>query len=230
MYLLRAEGSAILAGDWRGPAGPHAVSALPGPQPVTRAFVQSCQELGMPLNPDFNGPEQAGGGADASGPRGDVYALGVVLYELLAGARPRDLSDLSTTGALETLRRDPVVPVATHRPDLPVDLQIIVAKVLAQSADARYDTVAALREDIGRFRSRRPILARPPGAWRRATLFVRRHPVGVAASAIVARWRAQIIAAATPPSEVPRTPRSSAREVSSYSSSSAGRSSCPSHA
>ncbi|MEM1448127.1 MAG: tetratricopeptide repeat protein [Planctomycetota bacterium] len=134
----------------------------------------------------YMSPEQAGGGADASGPRGDVYALGVVLYELLAGARPRDLSDLSTTGALETLRRDPVVPVATHRPDLPVDLQIIVAKALAQSADDRYDTVAALREDIGRFRSRRPILARPPGAWRRATLFVRRHPVGVAASAIVA--------------------------------------------
>ncbi|MCR9085656.1 MAG: GMC family oxidoreductase N-terminal domain-containing protein [Rhodobacteraceae bacterium] len=61
-YFLRAEGNTILAGDWHGTDGPHAVSDIPDPQPVTRAFVQSCQELGMPLNPDFNGPEQAGCG------------------------------------------------------------------------------------------------------------------------------------------------------------------------
>ena len=61
-YFLRSEGNAILSGDWHGTDGPLAVSNIPDPQPMTRAFVQSCQELGIPYNPDFNGPVQAGCG------------------------------------------------------------------------------------------------------------------------------------------------------------------------
>ena len=61
-YFLRSEGNAILSGDWHGTDGPLAVSNIPDPQPMTRAFVQSCQELGIPYNPDFNGEVQAGCG------------------------------------------------------------------------------------------------------------------------------------------------------------------------
>ena len=61
-YFLRSEGNSILAGDWHGTDGPQGVSNVPTPQPMTRAFVQSCQELGIPYNPDFNGPVQAGAG------------------------------------------------------------------------------------------------------------------------------------------------------------------------
>ncbi len=61
-YFLRSEGNSILAGDWHGTDGPQGVSNVPEPQPMTRAFVQSCQELGLPYNPDFNGPVQAGAG------------------------------------------------------------------------------------------------------------------------------------------------------------------------
>ena len=61
-YFLRSEGNAILSGDWHGTDGPLAVSNIPDPQPMTRAFVQSCQELGIPYNPDFNGQIQAGCG------------------------------------------------------------------------------------------------------------------------------------------------------------------------
>ncbi len=61
-YLLRSEGNSILAGEWHGTDGPLAVSNIPDPQPMTRAFVQSCQELGIPYNPDFNGQVQAGCG------------------------------------------------------------------------------------------------------------------------------------------------------------------------
>ncbi|MDE0522068.1 MAG: GMC family oxidoreductase N-terminal domain-containing protein [Boseongicola sp.] len=61
-YFLRSEGNAILSGDWHGTDGPLAVSNIPDPQPMTRAFVQSCQELGIPYNPDFNGQVQAGCG------------------------------------------------------------------------------------------------------------------------------------------------------------------------
>lgn len=61
-YFLRSEGNTILAGDWHGTDGPLSVSNLANPQQMTRAFVQSCQELGIPYNPDFNGKIQEGAG------------------------------------------------------------------------------------------------------------------------------------------------------------------------
>ncbi|MGQ0564382.1 MAG: GMC family oxidoreductase [Gemmobacter sp.] len=61
-YFLRSEGNTVLSGDWHGTDGPLGVSYLPDPNPTTRAFVQSCQELGMPFSPDFNGEHQAGAG------------------------------------------------------------------------------------------------------------------------------------------------------------------------
>ncbi len=59
-YFLKSEGNAVLSGDWHGTEGPLGVSNVPDPQPMTRAFLRSCQELGMPLISDFNGPDQAG--------------------------------------------------------------------------------------------------------------------------------------------------------------------------
>ena len=61
-YFIRSEGNTILSGDWHGTDGPLGVSDIPDPQPMTRAFVQSCQELGIPYTPDFNGERQAGCG------------------------------------------------------------------------------------------------------------------------------------------------------------------------
>ena len=59
-YFIRSEGNTILSGDWHGTEGPLGVSNIPDPQPMTRAFVRSCQEFGIPYNPDFNGERQAG--------------------------------------------------------------------------------------------------------------------------------------------------------------------------
>ena len=61
-YFLRSEGNAILSGDWHGTDGPLGVSNIPDPQRMTRAFVQSCQEFGIPYNADFNGAVQEGAG------------------------------------------------------------------------------------------------------------------------------------------------------------------------
>lgn len=61
-YFLRSEGNSILSGAWHGTDGPLGVSNIADPSPVTRAFVQSCQEAGIPYNPDFNGPVQEGAG------------------------------------------------------------------------------------------------------------------------------------------------------------------------
>jgi choline dehydrogenase-like flavoprotein len=61
-YFLRSEGNSILSGAWHGTDGPLGVSNIPEPQRMTRAFVQSCQEAGIPYNPDFNGAVQEGAG------------------------------------------------------------------------------------------------------------------------------------------------------------------------
>ncbi len=61
-YFIRSEGNTVLSGDWHGVDGPLVVSQLARPNPTTRAFVKSCQELGMPFNADFNGPVQEGAG------------------------------------------------------------------------------------------------------------------------------------------------------------------------
>lgn len=61
-YFLRSEGNTILSGGWHGTEGPLGVSDLPAPNLMSRAFVQSCQERGLPYNPDFNGQQQEGAG------------------------------------------------------------------------------------------------------------------------------------------------------------------------
>lgn len=61
-YFLRSEGNEVLANDYHGIDGPLGVSNQMEPAPCTRAFVRSCQQLGMPYNPDFNGATQAGTG------------------------------------------------------------------------------------------------------------------------------------------------------------------------
>ena len=61
-YFLRSEGNSILSDGWHGTSVPLAVSNNPDPSLMTRVCVQSCQERGIPDNPDFNGPVQAGSG------------------------------------------------------------------------------------------------------------------------------------------------------------------------
>ena len=61
-YFLRSEGNDVFSGAWHGTEGELMVSNLPDPQPMTLAFVRSCQEFGIPYNPDFNGATQAGCG------------------------------------------------------------------------------------------------------------------------------------------------------------------------
>ncbi|MFM8699993.1 MAG: GMC family oxidoreductase [Hyphomicrobiales bacterium] len=61
-YFLKSEDNDTLSGDWHGSGGPLGVSTM-NAHPLTRAFIQSCQQIGMPYNPDFNGAHQAGAGA-----------------------------------------------------------------------------------------------------------------------------------------------------------------------
>ncbi|RWR05159.1 GMC family oxidoreductase [Paenirhodobacter populi] len=61
-YFLRSEGNNTLAGEMHGTEGPLGVSSQTAPNTLTRAFVQACQEYGIPFNPDFNGAVQEGAG------------------------------------------------------------------------------------------------------------------------------------------------------------------------
>lgn len=87
-YFLRSEGNTILAGDWHGTEGELGVSNLPDPQPMTRAFVQACQQRGMPYNPDFNGSVQEGAGAYQTTIRGGKRCSAAVGYLRPALKRP----------------------------------------------------------------------------------------------------------------------------------------------
>jgi choline dehydrogenase-like flavoprotein len=85
--FVRAEDNDMLAGAWHGTGGPLGVST-PNADPLTRAFVQACQQLGMPYNPDFNGARQEGAGVYQTTTRGARRCSAAVGYLRPALGRP----------------------------------------------------------------------------------------------------------------------------------------------
>ncbi|MCA9286369.1 MAG: protein kinase [Phycisphaerales bacterium] len=123
----------------------------------------------------YMSPEQCRGDAQRIDTRCDVYALGVVLYELLCERFPYDVDEAAP---LEVPRivtdRSPVRP-SVAVPDFPRDLETILLKALAKDPDDRYQSAADLERDLGRFLRHEPIEARPPTMRYHTRLFVRRH-------------------------------------------------------
>ena len=134
----------------------------------------------------YMSPEQCEGSGAEVDVRCDVYALGVVLFELLTGSRPHDVVNKSLTAALEAIRREPPTRPSALRSGLKGDLETILLTALAREPDERYGTVAELAEDLRRQRRFEPINARPPGAARQLALFARRHRAFVGALAVIA--------------------------------------------
>ncbi len=142
---------------------------------------------GHALTPDYASPEQIRG--EPLGTASDVYSLGVLAYELLAGARPYRLKRGSTAELEEAiaggdaLRASEAAEQPADRRALRGDLDAILAKALQKDPAARYPTVTALADDLQRHLQGHPVLARPESRWYRAGRFVRRHRVPVAALA-----------------------------------------------
>ncbi|MEZ5458086.1 MAG: protein kinase [Steroidobacteraceae bacterium] len=154
---------------------------------------------GRVLTPDYASPEQIRGALITTST--DIYSLGVVLYELLTGARPyrlrRDTAVSLEAAILEAQSVAPSRMVAsrsgTESTAVPVsarelrgDLDVIVLKALRKDAAERYPTVAAFADDLRRHLEGRPVVARPDSSWYRATRFIQRNRIAVAATTSVA--------------------------------------------
>src|SRR5580704_3480615 len=155
---------------------------------------------GRAWTPDYAAPEQVTGAPITTA--ADVYALGVMLYELLTGERPYKLKR-ETRGALEEaiLQADPVAPSRTAFRDaaaaarattakklssnLRGDLDTIAIKALKKSPAERYATANAFGEDIKRYMRGDVVLAQPDSVAYRALKFARRHWVGIAAASVL---------------------------------------------
>jgi non-specific serine/threonine protein kinase/serine/threonine-protein kinase len=152
--------------------------------------------------PDYMSPEQAGGDQSLVDTRSDVYALGVVLCELLTGRRPTSAGE-TVTGQARTLRlpseqlstlsppdaerfaREHGQPPARMRKLLRGELDWVVAKAMRHDRNERYPSAMALAEDLQRFLGGRPLQAVPPSRAYALRKFAQRHRVGIAAGALV---------------------------------------------
>ncbi|MFN3168316.1 MAG: protein kinase domain-containing protein [Phycisphaeraceae bacterium] len=128
----------------------------------------------------YMAPEQVVGDPDAADARTDVYALGVTLYELLAGRLPYDVNTASIPEAARIIRDEEPAPLSGTNRTLRGDIETIVGRCLAKEPDRRYPSARALAEDLRRYRSDRPIHARPPSSWYQATRFAKRNKALVA--------------------------------------------------
>ena len=157
---------------------------------------------GWALTPEYAAPEQVTGAPVSTAT--DIYALGVMLYELLSGRHPvtvpvrapldlvkavvdtvpRHMSDVIAAsphaGASEAIAGARGTTVERLKAMLSGDLETIVAKAMKKDPAERYPSVASLAEDLRRYQRHDPIAARPDSATYRARKFVRRNRAGVA--------------------------------------------------
>ena len=134
--------------------------------------------------PGYMSPEQASGGGKHIGPGADLWALGVILYELLVGRPP--FQGVTMMDTLEQVRTREPVPPTQLQPKVPSDLETICLKCLRKEPSQRYASAEALAEDLRRFLAGEPILARPVGSLERLTRWCRRNPrLAVLSSAVL---------------------------------------------
>ncbi len=132
----------------------------------------------------YMSPEQAAGDPAALDPRADVYALGVVLFELLAGRLPYSVQGLPVAEAARVIHdRDPD-RLGSVDTSLRGDLETIVAKALEKDKARRYAGAAALAADLRRYLAGEPISARPASAWYHFRKFARRNKAVVTGLAV----------------------------------------------
>jgi serine/threonine-protein kinase len=164
-------GLAKVVGPGPPAGGTEPGEAAPGPGEGA-AQTQAGQVLGTPA---YMSPEQAEGDPAAAGPATDIYALGAILYTLLAGAPP-----YRGGGAADVLARvragPPPRPSQVGR-GAPRALEAVCLRAMARAAPGRYATAADLAQEVERWLGHEPVQAYREPWTARAALWARRHPV-----------------------------------------------------
>ncbi|HSC32366.1 MAG TPA: serine/threonine-protein kinase [Gemmatimonadaceae bacterium] len=145
---------------------------------MTGAHTALTAEGGRAFTPDYASPEQVRDGAITTAT--DVYALGVLLYVLVAGRHPTAEGCASALDELRALFEVEPARIGVG------DLDNILAKALRKNPQERYQTVAALGEDLERLLRHEPVSARRDSIAYRARMFVRRHRGPVTSACAVA--------------------------------------------
>ncbi|HEX5104557.1 MAG TPA: serine/threonine-protein kinase, partial [Pirellulaceae bacterium] len=135
----------------------------------------------------YMSPEQVLADPSAVDTRSDVYALGVILYELLAGKLPYAMSRKLHEAVL-TIREQDAAPLSAVSRIYRGDVETIVAKALEKDRERRYSSAAGLAADMRRYLEDQPISAKPPSTAYQLQKFARRNRalvIGVAAVFVV---------------------------------------------
>jgi hypothetical protein len=133
----------------------------------------------------YMSPEQAAGNPRDVDKRTDVYALGVILYQLLAGKLPYDLKGKAIPAAVRTLTEEEPVPLRSVNKAFRGDLDTIVARALEKDKNRRYPSAGALAADLECYLEDRPVKARPAGVVYRLRKFAKRNRILVSAALVL---------------------------------------------
>jgi tetratricopeptide (TPR) repeat protein/tRNA A-37 threonylcarbamoyl transferase component Bud32 len=144
-------------------------------------LTKTGSSLGTPL---YMSPEQVEGRSQDITPRTDVYSLGAILYELLTGRVPHEGETMMEIYG-RIVRDDPAPPRQLN-PDTPEEIQTVALKALEKDSQRRYPTAKEFADDLARYLSGEPVLARPAGRATRAVRAFRRSPAARGAATAVA--------------------------------------------
>ena len=177
--LVTKDGTAGVGLDHRvGPVGQpkvldFGIARVIGPEAERRTIETRADSLLGTLA--YMSPEQASGSTAQIDVRSDVWALGVMLFEVLVGHHPIDLKDCSVPEAVRRIRETDPARLTDFDPTLRGDVSVLVARTLAKDKERRYQTAADLAEDIRRYLRGEVIEARADSTFYVLRKMLRRH-------------------------------------------------------
>jgi serine/threonine-protein kinase len=178
--VLEPPSTALMDGPMDGPAATLDRHTSPRDGPADAATASGVW-IGTPA---YMSPEQFEGDPRDIDVRSDVYSMGVVLYEAILGRLPIEVDGRRPIEAARlVVERAPLAPRSVD-PRVDVDLETILLTALAKPREDRYESIAALREDLLAWADHAPIAARRPSLLRRIRLASKRNPPAAAAIAL----------------------------------------------
>ncbi len=126
----------------------------------------------------YMSPEQASGQQGMIDTQTDVYALGVIGYELIAGQLPFDIDQLPLAKAVDIITNNTPKKIGTIHNHLRGDLELIISTAMQRDKSLRYQSASDFATDLRRYQHDHPILARPPSIYYQMSKYAKRHKAG----------------------------------------------------